>query len=62
MIQPFFDYAYSAWYPSLQRYLQKRLQVSQIYCVRYRLQLEKSTRVAFAKFKEINWLGKNDRF
>ena len=30
MIQPFFDYACPAWYPSLRKDLQNRLQVSQI--------------------------------
>ena len=35
MIQPFFDYACPAWYPSLRKDLQKRLQVSQNNCVRF---------------------------
>ena len=62
MIQPFFDYACPAWYPSLRKDLQKRLQVSQNNCVRFCLQLDKKTRIGVAKFKEINRLNINDRF
>ena len=39
MIQPFFDYACSAWYPSFRRDFPKRLQVSQNNFVRFYLQL-----------------------
>ena len=42
--------------------MQKRLQVSQNKCVRFRLQLDKKTRIGVAKSKEINWLNINDRF
>ena len=45
MIQPFFDYACSAWYPSLRKDLQKRQQVSQNNCVRFCLQLDKKRRI-----------------
>ena len=62
MIQPFFDYACPAWYPSLRKDLQKRLQVSQNNCVRFCLQLDKKTRIGVAEFKEINWLNINDIF
>ena len=62
MIQPFFDYARPAWYPSLRKELQKRIQVSQNNCVRFCLQLDKKTRIGVAEFKEINWLNINNRF
>ena len=62
MIQPFFDYACPAWYPSLRKDLQKRQQVSQNSCVRFCLQLDKKTRIGVAEFKELNWLNINDRF
>ena len=51
MIQPFFDYACSAWYTTLRRDLQKRLQVSQNNCVRFCLQLDKKTRIEVADFR-----------
>ena len=62
MIQPFFYYICPAWYRSLKKDLQKRLQVSQNNCVRFCLQLDKKTRIGVAEFKEINWLNINDRF
>ena len=62
MIQPFFDYACSAWYSSLRKNLQKRLQGSQNKCVSFRLHLDKTTRIGVAEFREVNWLNINDRF
>ena len=62
MIKPFFDYTCPAWYPSLRKDLQKRLQVSQNNCVSFCLQLDKKARIGVAKFKEINWLNINNRF
>ena len=52
----------AAWYPSLRKELQKRLQVSQNNCVRFCLQLDKKARIGVVEFKEINWLNLNDRF
>ena len=49
--KPFFDYTCSAWYPSLRKDLQKRLQVSQNKCVRFCLQLDKKTPIGVAEFK-----------
>ena len=62
MIQPFGEYTCPAWYPSLRKDLQKRLQVSQNNCVRFCLQLDKKTGIAVAEFKEIIWLNINGRF
>ena len=59
MIKPFFDYTCPAWYPSLRKDLQKRLQVSQNNCVSFCLQLDKKARIGVAKFKEINQLNIN---
>ena len=61
IMQPFFDYACSAWYPSLRKDLQNRPQIS-YNCVRFCLQLEKIRRIRVVEFKEINWLDINDRF
>ena len=54
MIQPFFDCACSTWYPSLQKDLQNRLQISENNLVRFCLQLEKKTRIGLAECKEMN--------
>ena len=62
MIQPFFNYACSAWYPSLRKDLQKILQISQNKCVRFCLQLDKKIRIGVVEFKKINWLNINHRF
>ena len=51
MIQPFFDYACSAWYLILRKDLQKRLQVPQNNWVRIYLKLDKKTRIGVAEFK-----------
>ena len=51
MIQPFFDYACSAWYTSLRKDFQKRLQVFQNNFVRFYLELDKKARIGVAKFK-----------
>ena len=61
MIQ-LFEYACWAWYPTLRKDLQTRLQVSQNNCLRFSLQTEKKTWIGVAVFKEINWLDINDRF
>ena len=62
MTQSFFDYACPAWYPSLRKDLQERIQFSQNNCVRFCLQLNKTARIGVAEFKEINWLNIKDRF
>ena len=62
MIQLFFDYACSAWYPSLTKDFQERLQISQNICIRFCFQLSKKTRIGVTEFKKINWLNINDRF
>ena len=54
MIQAFFDHTCPAWYPSLRKDLQKRLQFSQNNCVRFCLQLDKKTRIGVAEFKGTN--------
>ena len=45
LIQPHFDYAYSAWYPNLSKKLKNRIQTSQDKCIRFCLQLEKMSHI-----------------
>ena len=40
LIQPHYDYAFSAWYPSLNKRLLKKIQISQNKCIRYCLKLD----------------------
>ena len=62
MIQPFFDYACTAWYPSLNQNLKNRLQAIQNKCIKFCLKIGNRTRVEPKDFEEINWLNTNDRF
>ena len=40
-MQPYFDNAFSAWYPNLSQKLKKRHQIMQNKCIRFWLQLDK---------------------
>ena len=40
IIQPHFDYAYSAWYPNLSKKFKSKLQTIQYKCIRFCLQLD----------------------
>ena len=61
IIQPHFDYAFSAWYPNLGKGLQNKLQVAQNKCIRYCLYLENRKGIRYNHFKEINWMPITDR-
>ena len=51
LIQPHFDYACSAWYPSLTKKLKNRIQTSQNKCIRFCLQLDKMTHISHIIYK-----------
>ena len=57
MIQPFFDYACSAWYPNLNKNLKTRLQATQKKFVRFCLKPGARTSVTVNEFEKINWLS-----
>ena len=61
LIQPHYDYACSAWYPSLNKRLVKKIQISQNKCIRYCLKLDNRAHIGANEFKEINWLPKKER-
>ena len=56
LIQPHYDYACSAWYPSLNKRLSKKIQTSQNKCIRYCLNLDNRAHVGIDEFIKINWL------
>ena len=62
MIQPFFDYASSVWYPNVNVNLRNRLQTAQNKCIRFCLNLGYREKINAEHFEEINWLKVNDRF
>ena len=61
LIQPHYDYACSAWYPSLNKQLLKKIQISQNKCIRYCLKLDNRAHIGANEFKEINWLPTKER-
>ena len=61
ILQPHYDYACSAWYPSLNKRLMKKIQISQNKCIRYCLKLDNRAHIGANEFKEINWLPTRER-
>ena len=61
LIQPHYDYACSAWYPSLSKRLLKKIQISQNKCIRYCLKLDNRSHVGFDELKKLNWLPTKER-
>ena len=61
LIQLHYDYACSAWYPSLNKRLSKKIQTSQNKCIKYCLNLDNRTHVGIDEFIKINWLPTKER-
>ena len=61
LTQPHYNYACSAWYPSLNKRLSKKIQTSQNKCIWYCLNLDNKTHVHINEFIEINWLPTIER-
>ena len=62
LIQPLFDYAWTAWFPNLSKKLRLRLQATQNKSTRFCLQLTKMSRICAKEFLELNWINVNDRY
>ena len=62
LIQPPFDYACTAWFPNLSKKLSLRLQATQNKCIRFRLQLDKMSRICVNEFLELDWFIAHDRY
>ena len=62
LIQPHFDYACSAWYPNLTKKSKNRIKTSQNKCIRFCLQLDKTTHISHKEFEALNWLPESERF
>ena len=61
LIQPHFDYACTAWYPNLCKYLKNKIQTTQNKCVRFCLNLDKMAHISHNEFEKLNWLPIIDR-
>ena len=62
LIQLHFNYASSAWYPSLIQKMKNKIKITQNKCIRYCLQLEKMAHISKNEFETLNWLPFKDRF
>ena len=62
LIQPYFDYACSAWYPDLNMKFKSKLQTIQIKCIRCRPQLDNRSHIGMKDFEKTNWLPVSERF
>ena len=62
LIQPLFDYAWTAWFPNLSKRLKLRLQASQNKCMKFCLQSDKRSKIRVKKFLQLNWLKIHDRY
>ena len=58
--QRHFEYACSAWYPSLTKKLKNRIQTPQNKC--FSLQLGKVVHISYKEFETLNWLPVTERF
>ena len=61
LIQPYFDYECSAWYPNLNNRLKSKLQILQNKCISFYLNLNSRAHIGLTEFDKINWLPTNDR-
>ena len=62
IIQRHFDYGCSAWYPYLNKSLNKKLETQQNKCIRFCLNLNNRDHIGLTEFEKINWLPINDHF
>ena len=61
LIQPLFDYACNAWYPSINKKLKTRLKAAQNKCIRFCLNLDDRFRLKSKEFERINWISVQER-
>ena len=61
-VQAHFDYAYSVWYPNLNKKFKTKLQTLQNKYVRFCLQLDHRAHLGKTEFRKINWLPDAYRF
>ena len=62
LIQLYFDYACSAWYPNLKKKIKYRIQTAQNKCIRFCLKLDNLKRISHEEFQRLNWLPVTYKF
>ena len=55
LIQPYFNYGCTTWYPLLRNTLKTNLQIAQNKCIRFSLQLSPRGHIHPSHFRKINW-------
>ena len=55
LIQPYFNYGCTTWYPLLSNTLKTNLQIAQNKCIRFSLQLSPRGHIHPSHFRKINW-------
>ena len=61
LIQPHFDYARTAWYPTLNKKLKNKIQTAQNKCVPFCLNLDKMAHILQNEFEKLNWHPISDK-
>ena len=61
LIQLYFDYACTAWYPNLNKKLKNKIQTTQNKWLRFCLNLDKMADISQNVFKKLSWLPASDR-
>ena len=62
LIQPYFCYAFFAWYPNLSRKIKMKIQTSYSKYIGLCLQLDKMSRLSRKEFETIIWLPIKERY
>ena len=64
LIQPYFDYACTAWYPNFteKTKTKKKIQIMPNKCIWFCLRLDKMQHMSLTEFRSMNWLPTKERF
>ena len=61
LIQPYFDYGCTSWYPFVSKLLKTKLKIAQNKCIRFCLKLPPRGHINPFHFRKINWLPVESR-
>ena len=61
LIHPHFDHTCPAWYPNLTKKAKKKIQITQIKCIRFCLRMNKMHHISGKNFRSTNWLPTSKR-
>ena len=61
LIQPYFDYTFTSWYPMLNKRPSKKIHAAQNKLIRFYLNLKITAHIGATEFKAMNWLPSKNR-